>query len=240
MLKTLLICLLFISPKPSFADTSEDVELFMSHFISEGFWFGVRNRGRIDAAYFYATALGQIDVQIADMTRFREMTPAETVQEIFNQQEALVAGIIVEHYGVEYLSDIADFFQTPTGERMLLIAAQEGIFVQRSDTTEVFIERRFESEWNYNFASWTDYLTFQDFTQYSAFTRTPAGAFFIENTWEIRRISRAEIVASPYFFKPNLNQQFVLEILEAEGVVEFRNRFARQTLVREIKAALGQ
>lgn len=219
--------LLFIA-KPLYADTKEDIDFFMSHFLDEAFWSPARNSGRLNVANFYEEELRANDIQVVDEARFRDMIPVETVQEVIDQQEALVAETISEYYGVEYLSDIVDFFRSPTGERLLSIAEKEGTFASRQSVTD----------WNEGIQSWDDTLSLQDFTRFNAFTRTPAGTFFIQRTLEIRQISISKLIASPYFFEPNLNQQFVLQIFETEGIVEFPNRFVRQTMIREIEAVL--
>lgn len=61
---------------------------------------------------------------------------------------------------------------------------------------------------------------------------------FVNTNREATRVLLSQLRAHPNHFMPNPNQSFVLEILEADGVVEFSNRFVRQTLLREIAAAL--
>ncbi|WP_342075070.1 hypothetical protein [Yoonia sp. SS1-5] len=228
MLKSTVVFFLLFITNPLYADAGEDIDFFMSHFLDDAFWSPARNSGRLNVAYEYEEELRAKDIQVVDEARFRDMIPAEAVQEIIDQQETLVAETISEHYGAAHLSDIAEFFHSPTGERMLLIAEEEGTFASGRSVTD----------WNEGIQSWADNLPLQDFTRYNAFTRTPAGTFFIHNALEIRQISMSRLTASPYFFKPNLNQEFVLQIFKAEGVVEFPNRFVRQTMIREIEATL--
>lgn len=164
----MLLILLLLSAKPTFADTREDVELFMSHFISDDFWSPVRNRGRFEVtASLYADELQRYGVRVADPARFRDMILRQTRQELIDQQEALVADAVLEFYGAAYLSDIADFFRTKTGERMLSVAANEEMFVVGFGV----------SEWSDAIDSWAGYLSLHDRTRYSAFTSTPAGNF---------------------------------------------------------------
>lgn len=227
----MLFSLLFFFANPTFADTKEDVELFMSHFISDEFWSPVRNRGRFEVtASLYANELQSHGVRVVDSARFRDMILPHTRQELIDQQEALVADTVLEYYGAAYLSDITDFFRTETGERMLLVAANEDIFVIGFGI----------SGWSDKIDSWADYLSLQDLTHYSAFTSTPAGTFFVNTNQEATRVLLSPLRAHPNHFTPNLNQSFVLEILEADGVVEVSNRFAHQALLREIAAVLDQ
>ena len=217
--------------KPSFADTRGDVELFMSHFISDEFWLPVRNRGRFEGtASLYANELKKFGVQIVDPARFRDMVLPHTRQELINQQEALVASTIVEFYGSAYLSDIANFFRTEAGKRMLLVAANE----------ELYLIGFGPAKWGDRIDNWADHLSLQDLTHYSAFLSTPAGDFLVRTGEEATRALLSPLRAHPNHFTPDLSQSFVLEILEADGVVEFSNRFQRQTLIRDIAAGLDQ
>ena len=115
---------------------------------------------------------------------------------------------------------------------MLSAAAEKNLFSQ-----DVY-----RTDWNEKIEDWSDCLQLRDFTRFSAFTLTPAGRAFTNKTSEIPDTWRYELSHRPlrYSFRPNLNQHFIVEILEADGVVAFSSPTDRQNLIREINAALAE
>ena len=233
MLKLILASFLLFLAKPSFADAREDVEFFMTHFMSDGVWGSIRNIGRFNvAANEYADELQIYDVDVIDTARFRDMIIPHIRQELIDQQEAHVADAILEYFGADDLSDIVYFFRNETGEKMLVVAATEGI--------SMYGHRR--RQWSEEMVGWSDYLSLQDLTYYSNFISTSAGAKFIHSRDELLQFAFRAFLRSParFKFEPNLNQPFILEILETDGVVEFSNSLGHQTLRREIGGGLDQ
>lgn len=229
ILKAAVIILVLSSGKASFADTGEDAKFFMAHLMGKGIWFRIRSDHRSNTVRFYREALKTYNARVVDVGRFHDMIPARTAQDIFDQHRTFVENIIVEQFGADALSEIVDFFQTSTGERMLSVAEDEGIFVAkytgRTGYREVLDD-------------WASYLELNDFTRYSSFINRPPGETFIVTRQEIQDITMSTISTAPGFFQPGLDP--LLKIIEADGVVEFPNDFVRESAIREIERHLAQ
>ncbi|MDO6589002.1 MULTISPECIES: hypothetical protein [Rhodobacterales] len=228
-LKTSLIILMCLAGKASFADTSEDARFFISHLMGDGLWIRIQTDHRLNTERFYREALDTDNARVVDERRFYALIPKRTAQDIFDEHRTFVENITVEQFGADGLSEIVDFFQTPTGERMLSIAKDEGIF-----------EPKYSGRYGYRevLDDWGSYLELDDFTRYSAFTSRPPGEAFIVTRQEIQDITMSTISTAPGFFEPSLEP--LLEMIEADGVVEFPADFVRQNMIRDIERFLAQ
>jgi hypothetical protein len=228
-LKAAFIILMFLSGKASFADTNEDARFFMSHLMGGGIWFRIRNDHRLNTERFYREALDTHNARVVDERRFYALIPKRTAQDIFDEHRTFVENITVEQFGADGLSEIVDFFQTPTGERMLSIAEDEGLFEPKYSGSNGYREV---------LDDWATYLELDDFTRYSAFISGPPGESFIITRQEIQDITMSTISTAPGFFEPSLEP--LLEIIETDGVVEFPADFVRQNTIRDIERFLEQ
>lgn len=215
--------------KGTFADTNDDARFFIAHLMGEGIWFRLRNNHSFNTAHFYREAFKTHNAHVVDERRFRSMLPSRTAQDIFDQHRSFVESIIIEQFGADDLSEVIDFFQSPTGERILLIAEDEGLFVPKYTGRDGYLEV---------LDDWASYLELDEFTRYSAFISMPPGESFLQTRQEVQDITMATISTAPGFFQPDLN--VLLEIIEADGVVEFPNDFVREDMKREIEAFLAQ
>ena len=229
ILKAAFISLMILSGNAAVADTREDARFFTTHLMGKGIWFRIRNDHRSNTVRFYSEALKTHNARVVDESRFFEMIPARTAQDIFDQHRAFVENITVEQYGPDRLAQIVDFFETPTGGRMLSIAEDEGLFAP---------VHMGNLEYREVLDNWASYLELDDFTRYSAFTSGLPGGSFLTTRQEIQDITMSTISTAPGFFQPNLN--VLLEIIEADGVIEFPNDFVRTNSIREIERYLAQ
>lgn len=208
------------------ADSEDDTELFMSNFIPQKYWDIAYRTGLRNKAWLYVNPLLERNIVIKDEERFQEMIPEIATDEAVQRLKLQIANIIIDRYGPDHLAEIADFFRTPFGEEMLSIAKDNNLFVKLHSQSPRGgpIER------------WRPYLSPQERAQFSVFTNTPAGQAFVTQTWAVRRSLHYQFLERSLWPAPPLNSPFIVEAIQADGILKFPNIIARQSLLRELEA----
>ena len=186
-------------------------------------------RGTRDVKLSTLVALADaLRIDFTDLVEhFLDLMPESATNDAVYRLKNHIAEVIIQSYGSEYLAEISNFFRTQTGERMLIIARQNELFkrLHRQSPHGGPVER------------WKTYLSLGDLSHYRAFTNTPAGKFFVQQTWAVRRKLHYEIHEISRWPNAPLDQSYFVEILEADGILKFPNRTMRTSLIQELSAA---
>lgn len=227
MLKRILILILALLGTTALANPKDDAALFMSNFIDQRYWDDVHRISERRKIRIYRDVLLERNITIADAERFQDMIPEIAADETVQRVKSQVETFIIESYGPDHLSQIADFFRLPFGEKMLAIAKDKHLFknLHRQTPRGGPIEQ------------WWDYLSLQERARFGAFASTAAGQFFVKQTWAVRRALHYEITELSRWPDPPLNRPYIVEILKADGVLKFPNPVTRQSLIRELSVA---
>ncbi|MEP3635985.1 MAG: hypothetical protein ABJN14_01825 [Paracoccaceae bacterium] len=228
MLRSILILLLALWGTTAHADEKEDAAFFMTHFFEPDFWETERRKFlNWGGSAYYHDLLWARNIQILDRTRFNSMFPQSAADDAAQQFERHASDAIIAFYGPENLAQLVDFFQTPTGYKML----------EKAKADNLFRRTNLVSPLRGPVAKMKDYLKFSEHTRYSSFASTPAGQFYVQQTYVLRRTLSYDRELRFRWYMPPLDQPFLIDIVEADGVLKFPNRIARDALIREIKAA---
>lgn len=227
MLRRLLAFVLVMFGTPSLADPEDDVALYIEHFIDQSYWDSAHRRGKGVSALLYRKSLSERGVAIVDRKAFINMIPDVAADEAVERLKWHAGQFIIESYGQRYLYEIAVFFRTPTGQKMLAIAKDQNLFkvLHRQSPKGGPIER------------WRDHLSPLDRARFNAFANSEAGQFFVTQTWAVRRSLHYLIGESSRWPEPPLNRPYIVDILKADGILKFPNRIIRQTLISELGAS---
>ncbi|MEP3847490.1 MAG: hypothetical protein ABJM43_19260 [Paracoccaceae bacterium] len=242
MLRSILILLLALWGATAHADEKEDAAFYVTHFLPS-FLAGTdafpRPTGFFPWDRYYKDLFASRHIQILDRKRFNSMFPQSAIDDAFQQLRGYTSEAVVEFYGPENLAQIADFFQSPTGQLIF-----ERIRLGREKTEELL--RNPNSSSGTVRRLWTNpgtgtrlehLLKFSELSRYNAFANTPAGQIFVEQENVLRMTLRRDKRRLSLWYTPPLDQPFMIDIIEADGVLRFPNRIARAALIKEIKAA---
>ena len=224
MFRSILLLMLAFWGTTALANARDDATLFMSHFIDQKEWNKAHRAFAQNRDRLYRDTLLLQGIDIMDMEHFRDMIPKSAADEAVQQLKHHVADVIIQSYGTETLSQIADFFRTPTGEIMLATAR----------TNKLFKQLHRQSPRGGPVEQMSAYLPIGELARYRVFTSTPAGKVFVQQTWAIRRALYYEIHEISHWPKLPLNRPYIVEIIKTDGILKFPNRVARQSLVREL------
>lgn len=222
MSRLLLLLFLTLCGTPLIATPREDAEFFITHFIP-----AKRMEGAKSYAFDYRSLLSSRGIVTIDHERYSEIVPRVPTDEELELIKDHVSEIIIANYGEENLSQIVDFFQTPLGEDMLTIAKNNELFAK------LFYYRPARSP----VQEWSSYLTPLERARYGAFTNTPAGKAFVQQTYGFRQTLHFAFYKRTFWPTPSLDQPYMIEVIKADGILKFPNRTARQSLLRELEAA---
>ncbi|MCF6273072.1 MAG: hypothetical protein L3J37_07755 [Rhodobacteraceae bacterium] len=210
----------------AFADSEDNTEFFMLNFIPQKYWDIAYRTGQRNKAWLYINPLLERNIVIKDEERFLEMIPEIATDEAVQRLKLQIENIIIDRYGSDHLAEIAGFFRTPFGEEMLSIAKDHNLFV----------ELQSQSPQGGPIERWRSYLSPQERAQFSVFTNTPAGKAFVTQTWSIRRSLHYQFWDRYLWPAPPLNSPYIIEIIQADGILKFPNIITRQSLLRELGA----
>ena len=224
MLRRMLILTLAFLGTSALANPEKDAALFMSNFIDQSYWDYVERKSEQNKTRVYRRALLERNIVIVDKERFHDMIPESAADEAVQRLKSHVAAFIIESYGPDHLSHIADFFRQPFGEKMLLIAKDNHLFKKLHS----------QSPNGGPIDQWWDYLSLQERARFGAFGSTPAGQFFVKQTWAVRRALHYEIVEISRWPDPSLHRPYIVEILKTDGILKFPNPALRQSLIKEL------
>ncbi|MBL1436814.1 MAG: hypothetical protein COB08_011545 [Rhodobacteraceae bacterium] len=226
MLKKILILMLALWGPPVLANPENDAAWFMTHFVDQRYLDGVYSHGQWHSTRAHREALLERGVIIVDDERFAEMLSETAIEETVQRLKSRIATVIIESYGPKHLSEIADFFRTPLGGEMLLIA----------EDNDLFEDLRYASSLNGAIHKWKHYLSPIERIRYMTFTNSPAGQVFVNQTWAVRTSINAEIRKRWNWPDLPLNRPYIVEILKADGIALFPNPIMRRSLIRELSA----
>ncbi|MEP1537242.1 MAG: hypothetical protein ABJQ34_00685 [Paracoccaceae bacterium] len=228
MLRQILTLVLVLFGAIAQADPKDDADFFMSYFIDQREWDRSYRIIEWNSPILYRDALLEKNVIVLDRGRFRDLMPDTATEDTLQLLKSHVTDFVVESYGTDTLAKIAEFFRTPTGKKMLIVAKNEVIFEQRT-----ILGRN-----KHPMREWGNHLSVLEFAQYNSFTNTPAGRVFFERTVAIRRAVGYEMTEVSKWPTPSINKSYIVEIIKADGVLKFSNRTARQSLIRELSASI--
>ncbi len=226
MLRYVLILMLSLLGTAAFANREDDAELYMLHFIHEKHWDRAHRASQYNVERLYREPFRTRNITVLDPKRFNEMMPEIAADESVARLKTHIAQFIIDSYGAEHLSEIADFFRTPTGEQMLAIAKKHNLFARLHS----------QSQGGGPIDRWRGFLSPLDLARFRSFANTEAGTFFVERTWLIRRSVYYQMYDRPNWPEPPLNRPYIVDIMKADGVLKFPNRVARQSLISEMSA----
>jgi hypothetical protein len=227
MLKRILIFTLAIWGTTAIASPEDDADLFMSHFIDQKNWDMKNPLIYRKNVRRYSEPLRKRGVTIIDQSRFEQLIPEHATEDVLQQRKSHVAEIIIESYGAENLAQIADFFRTPFGQKMLLIAKEEKLFDRQLRSS---LKRGKNGPIN----RWRSYLSPLELAHFSTFANTPSGQVFVKQTWKVRRSVHNEFWNPSHWPAPPLDRPYIVEIMKTDGVLKFPNRIVRQSLISEL------
>lgn len=206
------------------ANQSDDADFFVANFIDEANWIGTYRSMKSSSPRFYRSALLERNVTIVDKERFKELMPDDATEEAVQLMKSHASAFVSEEYGAENLAEIAAFFRTTTGKKMLKVARDEKLFDRQ------FYRRSIGGPMQ----QWRRHLSTLEIARYSAFTNSPAGQVFIRDTFTIRKSLFYQLNNKSLWPKPPLNRPYIVNILKTDNVLHFPNRVARQSLIREL------
>lgn len=224
MRRILFVLTLLLCGTTAPANEKDDAVYYMSHFIEQKEWDSIHRRLQRRGDFFYRRELQLRGITILDYERFRDMMPSAAADEAIEQLKSHIADFVVQSYGEETLAQIADFFRTPTGKRMLAIARENRLFEELARQTP----RGGPVE------KWKTYLSLEDRTRYSAFTNTEAGQVFVQQTWAVRRAIHHEIYSETHWAELPIDRPYLADIVATGGILKFPNRVARQSFLSEL------
>ncbi|MEO9517341.1 MAG: hypothetical protein ABJH45_06230 [Paracoccaceae bacterium] len=227
MLRPILILLLAFWGTTVHADEKDDAAFFMAHFFELDFW-DIEGRSFPKVYYwYYKDLLSSRSIEVVDRDRFSSMFPQSAADDRNEQYRQHASDAIIEFYGPENLGQIVDFFQTPTGQKML----------RKAKADNLFRRARYQTSKNGPIEKMKAYVAFSELSRYSEFASSPAGRFFVRETYFLRRKLFHDKMEYSRWYTPPLNRPYIVDILKADGVLKFPNRIARDALIREIRAA---
>ncbi len=235
MISRMIIFVFAIFGTTAFADPEDDAEWYMSHFLTESYWDTAYRNCLRHRARLYYEPLEERNISILDKERFDMLIPESAADEAFLRLRGQLANTIIEGYGPEHLNEIVNFFKTPLGDEMLAIAKGR----------DLFADKLIQSALDGPVRPWLNLLSTQQRLQFNSFGITPAGQAFISQTWAVRRI----LFYQKYYHHdhqkraylrwaaPPLDRPYIIEMIQAGGILRFPNPIARQSLLNELSAS---
>ncbi|MEP1537363.1 MAG: hypothetical protein ABJQ34_15430 [Paracoccaceae bacterium] len=209
------------------ANQNGDANFFITYFVDDTIWDRAYRAMKLRSPLFYRNALLERDVTIADRERFIELMPEDATKEAVQLIKSRAVELISEQYGAENLAEIAEFFRTTTGKKMLNIARDEKLFKG--------LESLYSPGAIYHpMKQWSKHLSILEIARFNAFTNSPAGQVFIRDTVAIKKSVFIQIRSPTRWPKPPLNRPYIVNIMTTDNVLKFPNRIARQSLIREL------
>ena len=227
MLRSILILLLALWGTTVHADEKEDAAFFMTHFFEPEFWDVGRRSFLKNTYWYYNDLLSSRSIEVVDRDRFNSMFPQSAADDTDEQYRQHASDAIIEFYGPENLGQLVDFFQTPTGQKML----------RKAKADNLFRRARYQTSKNGPIEKMKAYVAFSELSRYSEFASSPAGQFFVRETYFLRRELFHDKQKYSRWYTPPLDRPYIVDILKADGVLKFPNPTLRDAMIREIKAA---
>ena len=227
MSRLLLVLVLTLFGAQAKANPNDDAAFFMTYFVSQANWDRMHRMMKQRSPRFYRDAFIERNVSIVDEDRFRDLMPDQAAEDAVKLIKSNAVDFIADHYGADNLSEIASFFRSPTGEKMLKVARDKGLFntLFYRSVTDLPVQH------------WRSHLSPLELSRYNAFANSEAGRIFVKKTFVIRKALFYQFNDMSKWPTPPLNRPYVVDILKAEGVLRFPNRVVRQSLIRELSVS---
>ena len=210
------------------AGPKEDAKLLLDIFVNEGVWNNVQETFPKRSAKNYRSAFLEKNITIQDPERFQNALSEDAAIDGVKIVQSRFITFIQESYGTERLVEIAAFFRTSTGQKMVEIAKEERLF------------RKLHAQTNHRgpIQKWPSYLSQLDRARYQTFANTSAGTYFVKESWAVRAKFFYDLRNYSHWPKMPLNRQYIIDILLLDDIFKFPNRTTRTALIRELRANL--
>lgn len=227
MISRMIIFVFAVLGTTAFADPEDDAEWFMSHFMEQRYWDSAYRIGLHDLAKAYEQALSNRNITVEDFERFQDLIPHTASEDYVKRSKHEFSIIIIEHFGPDYLAEIASFFRTPLGEEILAIENEQ----------KFFSRLHFSEPWGGTLGIWKSNLSAMQVIEFSTFSSTPAGQFFMSQTLALRPKLRRSVFQRGTRPDPPLDRPYIIEITQTDGILRFANPIARRSLLNELSAS---
>ncbi|MEX0366323.1 MAG: hypothetical protein AB3N22_09670 [Ruegeria sp.] len=223
-----------------FASPRDDAAYLASQFLHEESIRQMRARAAEVYVGRLAILLREYNIKVKDFDRFEDLIPDAITEVAIKGFLETGTQRYIETFTAQQLKEIADFHRSNAWQKLYRVSYEQMLREGSRAENRTIIVPGFHG---YEESKIRELLSFQDFLQFRAFFDSEVGKVFAEKVESLfLHLGVGVLSASVHVrrFEPTLNAEFVIEALEAKGVVEIPNPVVRKNLVAQIRKELPQ
>ncbi|MEX0317635.1 MAG: hypothetical protein AB3N21_06775 [Ruegeria sp.] len=219
------------------ASSKDDAAYLARQFIFEEQIQEMRERAAKAYVARLARLLSEYSIKVKDFGRFEDLVPQAITDIAVNGFLDDGTQRYLETFTAQQLNEIAIFHRSGAWQKLYRISYEE-MSREGPGEEKTIIIPNFHG---YEESKIKELLSFQEFLQFRAFFDSETGKVFMDEVESLFfHLAFDALAASVHLrrFEATINAEFVVEALEAKGIVEIPNPIVRKNLIAQIKKEL--